>query len=147
MGVLAACPPRRRAGHNPVMTIPHAHLRSVTGAAGRLLPWWCCHGWRWPSLVCALDVACRCRVRRVCDWHDRTITDALDVQDRTTVLGWSSPWSGDEYDPVPRSYWVWYWLYRRVNGARHRVGVHGWRERLYPDGTIGSCCDWCGAHR
>lgn len=73
------------------------------------------------------------------------------TQPVTRVFGWASPWGGDDNDRIPRSYWVWYRLFRWTRQALHAVGRHQWR-------TIGSGpfvpgseyvhehrrCDWCG---
>ena len=62
---------------------------------------------------------------------------------RSTVLGWQSPWSGDEADPIPSRYWVWYRVYRWTRQAKHRVGWHDWDPILIG----GERCHWCGAMR
>jgi hypothetical protein len=73
--------------------------------------------------------------------------------ERPTVLGWRSPWSGDEADAVPRSYRLWYRLYRSTRVARHLVGLHDWHEVAIADGeplsgaARWSRCDWCGLTR
>lgn len=62
----------------------------------------------------------------------------------TTVLGWRSPWSGDDNDPRPWTYRIWvraHWADMRL---RHRLGFHAWRP--FPLGD-GARCDWCGARR
>jgi hypothetical protein len=58
--------------------------------------------------------------------------------DRTTALGIPSPWSGDELDPVPRSYKAWIWLYVKTRRLRHRFNLHDYRAGLDPR------CTWCG---
>lgn len=52
----------------------HLHWNRTTA----WLPWWCCRGWHWTSLVCALDVVTMCGFPRICRWHDRLITEAVD---------------------------------------------------------------------
>jgi hypothetical protein len=59
-----------------------------------------------------------------------------------TALGIHSPWSGDERDPIPRSYWWWFALYRWTRIVRHRFGVHD-RDVYGPDETCWRCA-WCG---
>jgi hypothetical protein len=64
---------------------------------------------------------------------------------RTTVLGWASPWSGDDNDPKPWTYRIWvraHWTDMRL---RHRLGFHAWRP--FPLVQDGQRCDWCGARR
>lgn len=39
-------------------------------------PWWFCCGW-W-SPWCVLDVLTRCKVKAICDAHDRAITKEWD---------------------------------------------------------------------
>ena len=70
------------------------------------------------------------------------------------VLGvWSCPWSGDEADPPPRRYWVWYRLYRWTRTAKHWVGWHDWHTVGvvdHPDPVYVQRhrhCDWCGANK
>jgi len=60
---------------------------------------------------------------------------------RTTALGIPCPHSGDESDPVPRSYYAWHWLYVKTRRLRHRLGLHD----DHPWG-LGGCrrCTWCG---
>jgi hypothetical protein len=65
----------------------------------------------------------------------------------TTALGIPCPWSGGENDPPPRTYWLWFRLYRVTRRARHRLGLHDW-ETLRPEGSSGFYrCTWCGAGR
>jgi hypothetical protein len=60
---------------------------------------------------------------------------------RPTALGIPSPWSGDEFDPVPRRYTAWIWLYAITRRLRHRIGLHDDQ----PWGLDGCrCCTWCG---
>jgi len=59
---------------------------------------------------------------------------------RPTALLIPSPWSGDEYDPIPWTYRPWYRLYRTTRQVRHLIGLHDFRPRL--DHRY---CDWCGA--
>lgn len=72
---------------------------------------------------------------------------------RSTVLGWRCPWSGDERDPIPRSYRLWYRLFRSTRIVKHLLGWHDWREPPavdygHPFGVARwSRCDWCGAVR
>lgn len=65
---------------------------------------------------------------------------------RPKVWGWASPWSGDEHDPVPRSYWWWYRLYRWDQRFWHMLRLHDWRvlPAIPPDGRLRYRCDWCG---
>ncbi len=63
-----------------------------------------------------------------------------------SVLGWRSPWSGDEADPIPRRYWLWYRLYRWTRKVKHWIGWHDWRDRRIAD-QHSQHCDWCGANR
>lgn len=60
---------------------------------------------------------------------------------RTTALGIPCPWSGDECEPVPRSYHAWFWLYQTTRRLRHRIGLHDWR---YSPATKMRYCTWCG---
>ncbi|GGW15726.1 hypothetical protein GCM10018980_52030 [Streptomyces capoamus] len=60
---------------------------------------------------------------------------------RPTALLIPSPWSGDEFDPAPRSYWVWFWLYKHTRRLRHRLGLHDY-EYVYA--LHGRRCTWCG---
>lgn len=60
---------------------------------------------------------------------------------RTTALLIPCPWSGDENDPVPRSYRAWIWLYARTRHLRHRVGLHDY-EYVYA--LAARRCTWCG---
>jgi hypothetical protein len=55
-----------------------------------------------------------------------------------TALLIPSPWSGDEYDPIPRTYRAWFWLYRTTRVLRHRIGLHDW---------LPGRCSWCGKRR
>lgn len=64
---------------------------------------------------------------------------------RSTVLFIPCPWSGDEYDPVPRSYAAWSWLYGATRRLRHKVGLHDWVQ--WPTGSLAARCTWCGKHR
>lgn len=61
---------------------------------------------------------------------------------RTTALLIPCPWSGDEHDPVPRSYWAWIWLYVTTRRLRHRVGLHDWHQ--YNAELEMLRCTWCG---
>ncbi len=66
---------------------------------------------------------------------------------RPTALLIPSPWSGDERDPVPRSYRWWFWLHVRTRRLRHRVGLHDWKQ-VWPDGGDPfKHCTWCGLRR
>lgn len=56
---------------------------------------------------------------------------------RPTALLIPSPWSGDEHDPVPWTYPVWFQLYRRSRQVRHLVGLHD-RDKPWKR------CTWCG---
>lgn len=60
---------------------------------------------------------------------------------RTTALLIPSPWSGDENDPITRTYRAWHWLYRNTRRLRHRVGLHDY-ERL--PALRERRCTWCG---
>ena len=66
---------------------------------------------------------------------------------RAEVWGWTCPWSGDENDPAPRSYWIWYWLYRSNQQARHWLGLHEWHEVRVNADPMFYHCDWCGDRR
>jgi hypothetical protein len=60
---------------------------------------------------------------------------------RSTALLIPCPWSGDETDPVPRSYHAWIWLYSRTRRLRHRLGLHDYKYVC----ALGSRqCTWCG---
>jgi hypothetical protein len=63
------------------------------------------------------------------------------------VFGWRCPWSGDENDPIPRSYRPWWWLYVWTRRVRHRFGLHDWQVS-YPEHRYGVFrhvrCTWCG---
>lgn len=59
---------------------------------------------------------------------------------RPTALLVPSPWSGDEHDPIPRSYWWWFALYRSTRKLRHLVGLHDWKHGVY----FRRSCTWCG---
>jgi hypothetical protein len=61
----------------------------------------------------------------------------------TTALGWRCPWSGDENDPIPWTYHVWFQLYRRSRVVRHWFGWHDWGTW----GFAGQRCSWCGIYR
>jgi hypothetical protein len=65
---------------------------------------------------------------------------------RSAVLGWQCPWSGDENDPIPRRYWLWYRLYRITRQMKHRLGLHDWRP-LIGQLAGGRHCSWCGEIR
>lgn len=60
---------------------------------------------------------------------------------RPTALLIPSPWSGDGYDPVPRTYPAWFWLYKTTRQLRHRLGLHDW------NGHLRLRCTWCGKTR
>lgn len=74
---------------------------------------------------------------------------------RSTVLGfWSCPWSGDDNDPIPRRYWLWYWLYRWTSTAKHLVGWHDWRRQggTWAEDSPHAApfrmhCHWCGRNK
>lgn len=57
---------------------------------------------------------------------------------RPTVFGIPSPWSGDENDRIPRTYWVWFRAHLISQRARHAMRLHNWRG--------GGRCDWCGIY-
>jgi hypothetical protein len=60
---------------------------------------------------------------------------------RSTALLIPCPWSGDESDPVPRSYRAWIWLYSRTRRLRHTLGLHDYEYLC----ALGSRrCTWCG---
>lgn len=59
---------------------------------------------------------------------------------RTTALGIPCPWSGDENDPVPRSYRAWFWLYKHSRIWRHRIGLH---DYVYAPALSARRCTWC----
>jgi len=65
------------------------------------------------------------------------------VAERVKVLGVPCPWTGDDNDPIPPSYWWWYRLYRSVRVVRHRLGLHDWS----PQWRGGDLCGWCGERR
>jgi hypothetical protein len=74
--------------------------------------------------------------------------------DKPQVLGWRCPWSGDDNDPIPRRYWIWYRLYRWANVARHWGGWHQWAAYGMVDHAGDQVyaqrrwhCEWCGANR
>ncbi|WP_318201051.1 hypothetical protein [Streptomyces sp. SCL15-4] len=58
-----------------------------------------------------------------------------------TALLIPCPWSGDEYDPVPRSYAAWFWLYTRTRRLRHLLGLHDYQ---YVPAIRARHCTWCG---
>ena len=60
---------------------------------------------------------------------------------RATALLIPCPWSGDEFDPVPRRYWAWFWLYKHTRRLRHRLGLHDYQ---YIYALHGRRCTWCG---
>ncbi len=60
---------------------------------------------------------------------------------RSTALLIPCPWSGDEDDPVPRSYHAWFWLYARTRRLRHRIGLHDYE---YAPALRARRCTWCG---
>lgn len=60
---------------------------------------------------------------------------------RTTALRIPCPWSGDENDPVPRSYSAWSWLYKHTRRLRHRLGLHDYQ---YVVVLRAHRCTWCG---
>lgn len=60
-----------------------------------------------------------------------------------TALGIRCPWSGDENDPTPRTYWWWFRLYKHTRRVRHLAGLHDWKT-LRPDGDVFRRCTWCG---
>lgn len=64
---------------------------------------------------------------------------------RPTVFGLPSPWSGDEHDPIPWTYWVWHRAYVTSWRVRHVFGIHDWRP--WPAGSSRERCDWCGTYR
>ncbi|MFE2164875.1 hypothetical protein ACFXB3_07345 [Streptomyces sp. NPDC059447] len=59
---------------------------------------------------------------------------------RPTALRIPCPWSGDEHDPVPRSYHAWFWLYAHTRRLRHKLGLHDYQAW----GIAGRRCTWCG---
>ncbi|MFI8792650.1 hypothetical protein [Streptomyces sp. NPDC055105] len=59
---------------------------------------------------------------------------------RPTALKIPSPWSGDEYDPIPRSYRAWFWLYKTTRQLRHRINLHDYR---YVPALHCGQCSWC----
>lgn len=56
----------------------------------------------------------------------------------TTALKIPSPWSGDEFDPVPWTYKYWFRLYVRTRQLRHLFGIH---EMPTYNQVM---CSWCG---
>jgi hypothetical protein len=60
---------------------------------------------------------------------------------RPTALLIPSPWSGDESDRVPRSYFAWYWLYKHTRRLRHCLGLHDYE---YVPVRHRNRCTWCG---
>lgn len=66
---------------------------------------------------------------------------------KARVIGWHSPWSGDEHDPIPAAYRVWFPLYRATRRLKHRLGLHDWEPRHPLGGPRSDHCHWCGANR
>jgi len=66
---------------------------------------------------------------------------------RSTVWGWASPWSGDEKDPTPRSYWWWHRLYRFNQRLWHLLRWCDWHPVQSEGGRVFYRCDWCGRTR
>lgn len=60
---------------------------------------------------------------------------------RPTALLIPSPWSGDDYARIPRTYPLWFWLYKTTRSLRHKLGLHDW------DGILLTRCTWCGQTR
>lgn len=60
---------------------------------------------------------------------------------RPTALLIPSPWTGDENDPAPYSYRLWFWLYKRTRILRHRLGLHDFQ---YIPALRAHRCTWCG---
>lgn len=60
---------------------------------------------------------------------------------RATALGIACPWSGDEHDPIPRTYRAWFWLYSRTRRLRHRIGLHDYQHIPI---LLARRCTWCG---
>ena len=63
---------------------------------------------------------------------------------RPKVWGWTSPWSGDEHDPIPRSYRWWHRLYVLNQRFWHLLRWHDWHPIRPEDGRVFYRCDWCG---
>lgn len=63
--------------------------------------------------------------------------------EQSRVFGISCPWSGDEHDPTPWTYWWWFRLYRTTQVVRHWLGWHKTRV----NGMGFWSCDWCGYPR
>jgi hypothetical protein len=62
---------------------------------------------------------------------------------RPTALKISSPWSGDENDPIPHTYRAWYVLYRSTRQIRHWFGLHDSELTRIEDASW-LYCTWCG---
>lgn len=61
-----------------------------------------------------------------------------------TALLIPCPWSGDEHNPTPWTYWWWFRLYRLVRVVRHCFGLHDWRLICVDEPVPWKHCDWCG---
>lgn len=64
-----------------------------------------------------------------------------------SIWGWRSPWSGDEREPIPRSYWWWYRLHVFNQQFWHLLRACKWRPYWGPHGRVFYRCDWCGRIR
>lgn len=76
------------------------------------------------------------------------------MPERAAVLGWASPWSGDDNDLIPRRYWLWHRLYTATRRVKHWVGWHDWEivgvaDRRDDPVYAYRCwhCHWCGADK
>lgn len=56
------------------------------------------------------------------------------------ALGWTCPWSGDDNDPIPPRYWLWFRLYAWTRRIKHWAQWHDWEA----SGQRWRC-HWCGA--
>lgn len=93
-----------------------------------------------PGTVLMVGFARMLRLRQMVEWLSRHVPDTKPGP--CVLVFWSSPWSGDEADPIPRRYWLWHRLYRWTRTAKHWIDWHDWR----PIGRH-MHCDWCGASK
>jgi hypothetical protein len=68
-----------------------------------------------------------------------------ELHERVTALLIPSPWSGDEHDPIPWTYPLWFRLYWVTRRLRHLVGLHDWR--CAGPTMSNRYCTWCGRTR
>lgn len=68
---------------------------------------------------------------------------------RPTVFFIPSPWSGDEADPIPLSYRIWWLAYVTTRQIRHWLPIvmHDWEPLPEPNQFFDKRCAWCGIHQ